>query len=119
MLQFVNHAFESFFELAAVHRAGHKRAHVELEQALVHERRRDVAVHDALGETFYNGCLAHARLTDQRRVVLGSARQDLDDTLDLHLASYHGVQFLLFGFRRQVGSQLVDQRRFGIRRRAA
>ena len=48
---------------------------------------RDVAGDDALGQPFDDGGLADAGLADQGRVVLGAAGQDLDDALDLLLAT--------------------------------
>ena len=43
---------------------------------------RYVAGYDLLSQALDDGGLADARITDQRRVVLGAAGQDLDDTLD-------------------------------------
>ena len=54
--------------------------------------------------------LAHARLADQRRVVLGTARQDLDHALDLGLATDHRVEFVLPRQCSQVGSDLFKDR---------
>ena len=42
------------------------------------QRGRHVARHDALRQALRHRRLAHARLADQHRVVLGAARQDLD-----------------------------------------
>ena len=42
------------------------------------------------------------------------ARQNLDDALDLHLTSDHGVEFFLLGLGGQVGGELVHQRSLGI-----
>jgi hypothetical protein len=67
---------EPFLELAAVHGAGHQAAHVQHEQALVEQRLGHVAVDDALRQPFDDGRLAHARLADQRGVVLGAAAQE-------------------------------------------
>ncbi len=110
LFQLVNDAFESFFKLAAIHGAGHQRTHVQLEQALVHQRGWHVAVHDALGEAFHDGGLAHAGFADQRGIVLGAARQNLDDALDFHLPPDDRIQFLFLGPARQVGGELVHER---------
>ncbi len=119
LLQLVDDALEAFLELAAVHRTGHQGTNIQLQQTLVHQRRGDIAVHDALGEAFHDGGLAHARFADQGRVVLGAACQDLDDALDLHLAANDRVELLLFGHGSQVGGQLVDQGCFRILRLAS
>jgi hypothetical protein len=47
---------------------------------------------------FDDGGLAHARLADQHRVVLGAALQDLDGAADLVVAADHRVE--LAGWRR-------------------
>ena len=59
-----------------------------------------VAGDDPLGQALDDRRLADARLADQGRVVLGAARQDLDDALDLVLAA-------------DQRSELVHARRFG------
>ena len=66
---------------------GDERAEVERDDALVLEALGHVAAHDALGEPFDDGRLADARLADEDRVVLGPARQDLDDAADLLVAA--------------------------------
>ena len=66
---------------------------------------------DALGERLGDGGLADARLTDQGRVVLRLAAEDLDDPLDLLLAADDRVE--LAGPRQlgQVDAELVEGRR--------
>ncbi len=112
--QLVDDALEALLELAAVHGAGHQRAHVQLQDALVEQRGGHVAFDDALGQAFDDGGLADAGLADQGRVVLGAAGQDLNDALDFHLAPDHRVQLAFFGQGGQIDRQLVDQRRLGI-----
>ena len=63
---------------------------------------------DALGEALRDGGLADARLADERRVVLGAPRQDLDDPLDLLLAADDGVDLAGADGVREVDAQLVD-----------
>src|SRR5207302_158926 len=83
---------EPLLELTAVLRARHQRADVEGEDALALQRLRHVALHDAVREPFGDRRLANAGLADERGVVLRAAAQDLDDALDLLLASDHGVE---------------------------
>ena len=83
-------------------------ADVERQDALVGERLRHVTRDDALGQALRDGGLAHARLPDQRRVVLGPARQDLDDPLDLLLAADDGIDLARAHGIREVDAQLVD-----------
>ena len=74
---------EPLLELAAVLGPGHQRAHVEGEDRLVPQPFGHVAADDPLGQALHDGGLAHARVADQDRVVLGLAGQDLDDPPDL------------------------------------
>ncbi len=87
----LEHGLQPFLELTAVLRAGDQRAHVEGDEALVLETLGNVAVGDAAGEAFDDGGLAHARLTDQHRVVLGASGEHLDDAPDLVVATDDGI----------------------------
>ena len=97
--QLLDDLLEALLELAAVLGARHERADVQRQHALVRERLGHVARDDALGESLRDGRLADARLADERGVVLGPARQDLDDPLDLLLTADDGVD--LAGPRRR------------------
>ena len=92
---------------------GHQRADIQLQHALAQQRGGHIAFDDALRQALDDGGLAHAGLADQGRVVLGAARQDLDDALDFHLPADDRVQFAFFGQGGQVNRQLVHQRGLG------
>ncbi len=92
LLDLVEHGLEPLLELAAVLGAGEQRAHVEREDGAVLEPLGHVAAHDALRQALDDGGLAHARLADQHRVVLGPARQDADHPPDLGVAADHRVE---------------------------
>jgi hypothetical protein len=64
-----------------------------LKQALVHQRSGDIAVDDALGESFHDGGLADTGFADEGGVVLGAARQNLNDAFNFHLTTDDGVEF--------------------------
>ena len=61
-------------------------------QALGH-----VALDDAVGQALDDGRLADAGLADEDRVVLGAARQHLDDPADLLVAADDRVELALRG----------------------
>ena len=96
-------------ELAAVLRARDHRADVERDQPLVAQTLGHVALDDAPGETFGDGGLADAGLADEHRVVLGAARQHLDDASDLLVASDHRVELALAGVLGEVASVLLER----------
>ena len=110
VLQFGDHLLETFLELPPVHSPGNQRADVELKHPLVQQQPGCLAGDDALSQSLDDGRLAHARLTDQRRVVLCPAGQDLDHTFDFLLPPDDGVEFMLFGQSGQIDCQLIYQR---------
>ncbi len=71
--QLLDDLLEALLELAAVLGAGHQRADVQRQHALVGQRLRDVTGDDALGEALGDGGLADAGLADEGRVVLAFA----------------------------------------------
>ena len=79
----VEHVRQPFLEVAAVACPGDHRGEVELDDALVAQGVRHIPVDDALGEALDDRGLADTGLTDEHRVVLGAAGQDLDGLLDL------------------------------------
>src|SRR6185312_9816951 len=83
----VHDRLDAFLELTAVFRAGDHHGEVEDDDALVAQKLGDVAVDDQLGQPFDDGGLADAGLTEEDRVVLGTATEHLDDALDLVLAA--------------------------------
>ena len=82
---------QPLFELTAVLGAGDHRPQVEAHQALVLEALGHIALDDAAGEALHDRRLADTRLADQHRVVLGAAREHLDDATDLLVAPDDGV----------------------------
>ena len=95
-------------ELAAVLRARDHRADVERDQALVAQAFGHVAFDDAPGQAFGDGGLAHARLTDEHRVVLGAPRQHLDDAPDLFVAPDDRIELALAGVFGEVATELLE-----------
>ena len=81
-LDLLEHLLEALLEVAAVARPGNERAEVERVELLVWQRVGDVVVDDRLGQALDDGGLADARLTDEHRVVLGAADEDLHDPLE-------------------------------------
>ena len=93
----LEHRLQPLLELAAVLGAGDERAHVERDDALVLQALGHVAADDAAGEPFDDGGLADAGLADEHRVVLGAARQHLDDAADLLVAADDRIELALAG----------------------
>ena len=72
-------------------------AEVEATRRLSRSDSGHVAGDDALGQALDDGGLADAGLADEDGVVLGAARQHLDDAADLGVAADHRVELALAG----------------------
>ena len=98
----LQHRLEAVLELASVLGAGDHRADVQRDEPLVAEALGDVALHDPARQTLGDRGLADAGVTDQHRVVLGAAGQDLDDPSDLLVAADDRVEPTAAGFLGEV-----------------
>jgi len=76
----------------------------------------DVTPDDGLRKALDHRCLAHARLADQHRIVLGASRQHRHHALDLGFPPDDRVELVLPSGLRQVAAELVEHHR---RRRTA
>ncbi|MNX72977.1 hypothetical protein D3C86_1043530 [compost metagenome] len=102
LAQLFQHGLQAFFELAAELGAGQQGRQVQGQHALAAQALGHFVVDDALRQAFDDGGLAHAGLTDQHRIVLGAALQDLDGAADFVVAADDRVQLALAGALGQV-----------------
>ena len=109
----LQHLLQALFEVAPVAGPGHQGAEVQGVQLLAPQGLGHVAGDDALGQALDDGRLAHARLADEHRVVLGAPGQHLHDPLDLALAADHRVELVLPGQLGEVAAELVQHRAAG------
>ena len=107
--QLLHHRLEPLLELAPVLGAGQQQADVERHELAVRERLGHVAVHDPLGQPFDDGGLAHARLADQHRVVLGAAGEHLHDPADLLVPADHRIELSLAGLVGEVAGVALER----------
>jgi len=75
--------FEALLELAAILRPRQHRAHVERPDFDILQHPRHFVLRDLQRQPLGDGGLADARLTDEQRVVLAPAAEDLDGPLQL------------------------------------
>ncbi len=117
----LEHRLQALLELAAILRAGDERAHVERDDALVLQPFGHVAADDAAGQPLDDGGLADARLADEHGVVLGAAREHLDDAADLFVAADDRIELALAGELGQVAAVAFERlvRAFGVLARDA
>ena len=90
-LELCEHVLQAFLEIAAVLGAGQQCAKVERIDGRVGDYFRHFAIDDHLGQAFSNGGLADAGFTDEQRIILASAAQDLNGALDFVLTTNQGI----------------------------
>ena len=109
VLDLLEDGLEPLLELAPELGAGDERAEIERDDPLVLEPLRDVAPDDPLGEPLGDGRLADAGLADEDRVVLGPARQHLDDAPDLVVATDDRIELAGARLGGQVAAVLLER----------
>ena len=97
--QFFHDGLQPLFELAAVFRARDDERKIEGENAFIREKRRNIAIGNALRQAFDDGRLSHAGLANEHRIIFGAPAKNLDDALDFTFAADQRVQASL---RRQL-----------------
>ena len=108
-LDFGQNTLQAFLELTPIFRAGNQRAHVERKKLLVLERFRHIAIDDAQRKALGNRSLADPWFTNQNRVVLGTARQDLNGPADFLVTADHRVEFTFPGNLGQIPSEFLQR----------
>ncbi|OQC68791.1 MAG: hypothetical protein BWX47_01637 [candidate division Hyd24-12 bacterium ADurb.Bin004] len=104
----VEDRFQPLLELAPELGPRDQRAHVQCEHPLVAQSLGRVAGGYPSCEAFDHGRLAHARLTEQDRVVLAPPPENLHHPPDLLVPPYDGIELLLQGQPRQVAGVLIE-----------
>ena len=99
---------QALFELAPVLGTRQERAHIQRHDALALDSIGHVAGHDAVGQAFDDGGLAHTGVPDEDRVVLAPARENLHHAANLLITADDGVELSGFGFLGQIGGVLLE-----------
>ena len=105
----LEHRLHALLELAAVLRAREHRSDIELQELLVGERGRHVALDHPLRQTLHDRGLPHARLTDEDRIVLRATGEDLDDAADLFVPPDDRIEPALAGLFREVAAESAPE----------
>ena len=94
-LHIVQHRLQTFLKLAAVFGTGNERPHIQREDLLVLQRRRNISLCNSLCQSLNDGRFANAGLTDDHRVIFGLAGKDLNDAADFLIPSDDRIHLLL------------------------
>ena len=115
--EITQYTLEALLEFSAEFSAGDQRAHIERENTLVLQALGHLAVDDALRQAFHDGGLAHARFTNEDRIVLGSTLEHLNRPANFVITTDHRIQLSAAGTLREVNGVLLQRaaRLLGIR----
>mmetsp|Transcript_3085 Transcript_3085/g.8871 ORF Transcript_3085/g.8871 Transcript_3085/m.8871 type:complete len:219 (-) Transcript_3085:567-1223(-) len=105
----VQHRLEPLLELASVLCARDERAHVQREQPAAAQALGHVSRGDALREALGDRRLAHTRLAEQNRVVLGAPREDGHRAANLVVAADDRVEPPSLCLRREIARVLLQR----------
>ncbi len=89
---FLENRLEPFFKLTAEARPGNQGAHIESNDPFRFQVFGHVSLDDTVSDAFSDGGLAHARITNEHRIVLCPAREHLQHTANLILTADDGIQ---------------------------
>ena len=109
-----NKPLHTAFKLTAKLCPGDQRCQIQQKNLLLLKLIRHIPSSDALGKSFRDRRLADTRFPNQARIVLLSAVENLDDTLELFLPADHGIQFTGLSTGSQVNAVAVQKFPFSI-----
>ena len=107
---FIHDGLDALLELSAILGAGDHKGEVEGDHAFVAKEFGHVAGRDLLGKALDDGSLADASLTQENRIILGAAAEDLNDAFDLVFAADDRVHLALAGDFGQVAAKSFEGR---------
>ena len=105
----VNCGLDPLLKVSTILGASHHAGQIQGNQALVFQDLRHLARLDLQGQALCHSGFAHTGFTDEHRVVLGAAAQDLDDTLNFSLAANDRVNLPLGCQLGQVAPELLQR----------
>ena len=106
---FVQAGFQPLLKFTPEAGAGQHRGQVKRDDPFAGQNLWHVVVGDALGQSFNDGRLAHARLADQHWVVLCAPTEYLHQPQNLLFPADHRVQFAFDGHRGQVPGIFLER----------
>ena len=107
---FLQYLFDTFLELTAVLGARNHTGEIQGYQTLLRQGLGNFTVYNELRQSLDHRGLTDPRLTDQAGIVLGSAAQNLHDTLHLHASSDDRIQLALARKLREIARILIERR---------
>ena len=117
LLDFFEDCLQALLKLTTVLSTGDHGAQVQADEPLATQRFGHIAGNHTLRQALDHGGLTDAGLTNQHRVVLGTAGEDLHDAADFGVTTDDGVELTGTGDGGQVGAVLFEglEGAFGVR----
>ena len=109
LLDLADQALHAALELPPELGAGNQCRQIQQEHFLIPQLIGHIPGGDPLGKTLSNGSLTHTGLTDQARVILLAAVQNLDDPLGLHIPADDLIQLAFSGPTGQVHAVAIQE----------
>jgi len=105
---FVDNSLESLFELSTIARSGNERCEIKCPYLSVIEHLWYLTSNDLAGNTLDDSRLPYSWVSDEDWIVLGSARQYLDSSIYLILASDDGIYLPFTSKGSEIDSVLLE-----------
>ena len=102
---FLQDALDPLLKLATILCSRHHRGQVKGDQPFFQQIAGNLTTGNPLGQALHNGSLAHAGITHQHGIVLGTAGKNLHHTTDLTVTAHHGIQLVATGQLRKVTAE--------------
>ena len=106
---FLQNGFQTFLKLAPIFCSRHQSSHIQRKNLFILQTLRDIPPDNTLCQTFHNGGLTYAGLSDQNRIILRLSGQDADHVADFRITADHRIHFLISGLLHQVFAILIQR----------
>ena len=98
----VENGFQSFLKLTPILGTSHQSTHIQGEQGLVLQGLRHIASHNSPSQSLYNSGFTNTWLTNQHRVIFGTAGQNLNGSSNFIITANNWVQLALTSHLSQI-----------------
>ncbi|MCY1171418.1 hypothetical protein D9M73_115280 [compost metagenome] len=109
LFKLVDDGLQPLLKITAIARAGEQRAHVERIDDRGQQHLGHFALDDLARQPLGNRGLAHAGIAHIKRVVLGTAAQDLHGAIDLGPAPDQRIDLALLGLLVEIDAELLER----------
>ncbi len=110
--QLFHNGLQALLELPAVFGARDDQRQIERQDALIGQKRGNIAVRNALGQALGDRGFPHSGLADQHGIILGATAKDLDHPLQFVFPPDQGIELVLHRGLGEIAAEFRQQRRF-------